>query len=262
MHKINGVSIAAIILLLFYLGCASSEDQYTITIEMNPPYTGYIYIEPRQEVYRSGDVVNITAEPRGRFHFDAWGGALNPGAENPYEGFVIQENVRITANFKAGYLSDRPLLSPRKNIFYKEKPRDLYFQVHQNRHTLLSIERMGEPVEHIRQKLDNLDEPEQLPDSETIKIAADYMAQLDPGRHQIEFIFDNGDVLDIDLEIIAAGSAPCWKNLKSAMYGTISLFNQMNLAIMTITGIPMIRTDTENTIFRQNIGKNSEWVIR
>ncbi len=205
MCKTIIVSIGTLMMILFTTTYIFSEDQFTITIDINPPYTGYIHIEPQQETYRSGDVVNITAIPRGRFHFDTWGGTLSPDAENPYEGFVIEEDIIIKANFKAGYLSDRPLLSPRKNVFYQDKPRAMYFQVHQNRHKLLSIERNGEPVDHIRQELDNLDEAEPLPDSRTIKIPAEHILQYNPGRHTIDFIFENGDVLDVELKIVAEG---------------------------------------------------------
>ncbi len=204
--KTSVVIFIAIIMIFFsWASDISSGDQYTITTEIIPRYTGYIEIEPQKIGYNEGDIVTIRAIPGGRFHFKEWGGALEPDAGNPYENFVLHENLIIKAVFEAGYLSERPLLSPRKNVFYRENPRDLYFQVHQNRHRLLSIERDGKPVDHLRHKFENHDESEQLPDSETIKIAADYIAQYDPGRHKLDFIFDNGDTLDVDLKIIAEG---------------------------------------------------------
>jgi hypothetical protein len=208
MYKLF-TALSILVMILFPdAGDTLIDEEYTITPEIIPPYTGYIEIEPHKKVYAKGEVVNITAIPGGRFHFKEWGGAIDADAGNPLEGFVIDGNVTVSAIFEAGYLSDRPLLSPRRNVVYMDKPRDLYFQVHQNRHPLLSIEKDGRPVTYTRQKLENPHEAEGLPDSETIKIPEDYVAHLTPGRHRINFLFDNGIVLDVEIKVIAEGAIP------------------------------------------------------
>jgi hypothetical protein len=195
--------VGSAVLFFGLIHLAGAERQLRKQIE--PPHTGHIRFDPEQRTYEPGARIDIEAIPRGRFSFKEWGGAVPATAENPLPGFEVKENATVIARFEAGYLADRPLLSPRRNVFYAEHPRDLWFQVHQNRHNLIGLERNGQPVAHERERLKVSADAEPLPDSLTIRIAAETIAGFGTGRHQLDFRFDGGRELAVEIDLIAEG---------------------------------------------------------
>ncbi|TVQ75517.1 MAG: hypothetical protein EA363_00405, partial [Balneolaceae bacterium] len=108
---------------------AAGEESFRIATTIHPQYTSYIDLEPQKERYRYGDTVRVTARGGGRFSFEDWVDGIPPGTSNPFPDFVVTSDTVIAASFKPGYLSDRPLLSPRNQVFYPDHPRDLYFMI-------------------------------------------------------------------------------------------------------------------------------------
>ncbi len=104
-------------------------------------------------------------------------------------------------NQKVNRLAERPLLSPRNNIFYKDTPRDLYFIVHENEHTLVSVTRNGEQVEYGQQVFQN----SHMPTAIQIHFSKEEIIEFGSGHHVLLFTFDNGSILDVGLDVIGAG---------------------------------------------------------
>lgn len=210
-------SIASLLPLLIVLfGCSASQRtgepdaatqlEHTITAEVEPEHTGWILVEPQKDTYATGDAVMIEAKPRGRFVFERWGGDLDPDAPNPVEHHVIDGDLAVVAELTGGYLADRPLLSPRKNVYYEEAPRDLFFAVHSNGYALVAVEKDGQPVTHSRMPVQNREGVGQpLPGSEMVQVSRDVIEAFGPGQHRIDFVFDNGKVLSSDVTVVSAG---------------------------------------------------------
>jgi len=171
---------------------------------VEPEHSGSILIAPNQGPYEVGQKVGLAATPRGRFTFREWGGTVEPDAPNPHPDFLVREENRIVARFEAGYLSNRPLLSPRRNVFYREAPRSLWFQVHQNGHKLVSVERAGVAVDHSAEDW-VVGNSEPLLDSLSILISPEEIDRMGVGRHRIDFAFGNGEVLEVEIEVVAEG---------------------------------------------------------
>ncbi len=204
-------AIFSFVFLLILSACSDSKqtssdsDKFQITTSVNPQYTGHIELSPDREYYQPGDEVTLTARPLGRFDFINWEGDLDEDASNPYEGFVIDANKTVTANFEAGYISDRAIVTPRQNVFYMISPRDLFFQVHQNGDPLVSVTKNGTEVEHTSTPLSNLPEAEDLPDSKTIKLSSESLEMLGSGIHTISFGFGSGVKHDVQLNVVPSG---------------------------------------------------------
>jgi len=184
------------------------EESFRITTTILPRYTSYIELDPQKERYRYGDTVRVTALGGGRFSFEDWVDGIPPGASNPFPDFVVTSDTVIAASFKPGYLSDRPLLSPRNQVFYPDHPRDLYFMVHENRHPLLSINRDGKPVAYDVEEMSDLPETRELPDSRLIKIPHERVRAFGAGKHTLEFTFGTpgrrdhtGSVLAVEIDV-------------------------------------------------------------
>lgn len=236
----NTLPLAVIALLLFgIISCDTAEEEarYEITTIVEPEYTGWFSVEPDKEYYREGEEITIEVEPGGRFSFDRWGGDLDEDLPNPAQNVIVEGNMEIIAHLEAGFLSDRPLLSPRNNTFYMEAPRDLYFVVHQNQNEFLGIENEGESIEPESEPITELDETEDLPDSKYIKLSSDQIANMGPGKHQIDFTFDDGTVLRSDIEVISEGEGSSHDLDIITFYvdhGDATLFDLPNGEIMMI----------------------------
>ena len=184
------------------------EESFRITTTIHPRHTSYIDIEPQKEGYRYGDTVRVTAWGGGRFSFEDWVDGIPSGAPNPFPNFVVTSDTVIAASFKPGYLSDRPLLSPRKQVFYADHPRDLFFMIHENRHPLLSINRNGKPVQFEVEEMSELPDAKKLPDSRLIKIPHERVRAFGVGKHTLEFTFGTpghrdhaGSVLVVEIDV-------------------------------------------------------------
>jgi|GEM_PF-1034935 len=201
-------SFAALILLSTcgdHQRSATDSDRLQVKTSENPQYSGRVELDPDREHYQTGDEVTVTARPLGRFEFKHWEGDLDKDAPNPYEGFVIDGNKSVTANFEAGYISDRAIVTPRQNVFYIASPRDLFFQVHQNGDPLVSVTRNGNEVEHTSTPFNNLPEAEDLPDTQTIRLSSETLEKLGAGVHTISFGFVSGITHDVRLNVVPAG---------------------------------------------------------
>lgn len=195
-HFVIWMALAFLVLIPY--GCNSTDGQemdgppgnsFRIQTTVIPQYTSYIELEPRKEYYSYGDTVRVFAWGGGRFSFSDWTQGIPSGATNPYTEFVVRSDTVITASFEPGYLSDRPLLSPRRQIYYADHPRDLYFVIHENRHPLLSIKRDGEALEYVVDDMSKLPETREVPDSRLIKIPAERILAPGYGRHTLDFVF-------------------------------------------------------------------------
>lgn len=197
-----------------------SEQVFQIQTTVVPRYTSYITLEPRKEYYSYGDTVGVYARGGGRFSFSDWTDGIPSGAANPYTEFVVRSDTSITANFEPGYLSDRPLVSPRRQVYYTDHPRDLYFVIHENRHPLLAVQRKTEPLEFIQEDLSELPETKKVPDSWLIKVPGKIIEGLGSGKHTLEFVFgavgglENGETTHSVEVDVRPDSPDCSPDLK------------------------------------------------
>lgn len=214
--KTDHIQLPAILslltLILLSLSACSDSDNTTsgakevqITTSENPQYSGRISVEPQKSSYQKGDEITITASPLGRFDFKNWGGDLDADAPNPYENFIVEGDTEITANFEAGYITDRAIVTPRQNVYYNTSPRDLFFQVHQNGDRLVSVTTAGNNIDYAASPFIGLPEAEELPDSKTIQISSSVAESLGSGNHTVRFEFESGKVLNSELVIVPAG---------------------------------------------------------
>jgi len=167
----------------------TSGQSFRIQTTVIPQYTSYIELEPDKDYYSFGDTVRVFAWGGGRFSFSDWTQGVPSGAPNPFTEFVVRSDTVITASFEPGYLSDRPLLSPRRQVYYADHPRDLYFVIHENRHPLLSIKKNGEALEYVVDDMSKLPETREVPDSRLIKIPAERILAPGYGRQTLNFTF-------------------------------------------------------------------------
>ncbi len=183
----------------------SDDRSFRISTEVTPQYTSYIYLEPEKDRYQFGDTVKVTAEGGGRFSFVQWEEGIPEQAPNPYNQFVVTSDTMIRASFEAGYLSDRPLLRPQNQVFYEEEPRDLYFMIHENRHTLQSVEKNGEAIPHSIDEITHPPETAELPDSRLVRIPAEYVMEKGTGTHEVSFHFEEGVQQDATISVVGEG---------------------------------------------------------
>ena len=75
---------------------------YSLTAKYEGPCGGYIYVNPPQGPYRSGETVTVIATPLALCYFGGWGGDLS-GSANPAT-IVMNGNKTVTAAFFVGGL--------------------------------------------------------------------------------------------------------------------------------------------------------------
>jgi len=75
-----------------------TQDEYTLSISINPPYKGTVQITPLKPFYHYGDVVTLTATAVSGWSFSNWSGDVS-GNENPLT-IMITGNTEIIANFQ------------------------------------------------------------------------------------------------------------------------------------------------------------------
>ena len=209
------MALAGLALMPFGCNSADSKEKggspgnsFRIQTTVIPQHTSYIELEPRKEYYSYGDTVRVHAWGGGRFSFSDWTHGIPSGAPNPYTEFVVTSDTSVTATFEPGYISDRPLLSPRRQVYYEDYPRDLYFVIHENRHPLLTVSRNGNPLEFMVDDLSKLPETRVVPDSRLIKVPGRVIRGLGYGRHTLEFAFgspgtrdETGKVLPVKVDV-------------------------------------------------------------
>lgn len=184
---------------------ASDSEGLQITTSVYPQYSGHIELDPNKEYYQQGDELTVTARPLGRFEFKNWSGDIDENASNPYTDFIVDGETSITANFEAGYIADRAIVTPRQNVFYMENKRDLFFQVHQNGDQFLSLTNNSNEIDYTITLLKDLPEAEELPDSKTVTLSSETLEEMGQGTHIFEFSFESGLVHDVQVKVIPAG---------------------------------------------------------
>jgi len=84
------------------------QDEYTLSVSINPPEQGTVTITPIKPFYHYGDMVTLTAIPELGWSFAGWSGDA-AGSDNPLT-ITITGNTEITANFQKFWLY-LPLIS-------------------------------------------------------------------------------------------------------------------------------------------------------
>lgn len=180
----------------------SSEARYEISTEVQPPYTGRVDVLPRKPHYALGDTVRVRAIAQGRFSFGHWAGDVQRlEAETT---LVVRENLHLVAEMVEGPLAERPLLSPRRNVYYEAAPRDLHFVVHAP--DFRGIVREGKPVPFEERPLpirETLARP--VPGARLLRIDAATVAEWGGGQHRLAFRFAEADTLHAEITVVPAG---------------------------------------------------------
>lgn len=209
MNKQLLQALTLVLLFSLFLSCATPQDtsehteKYRIHTVVQPQYTGWFEIEPDKNYYTHGEEISITLHPNGRFSFAGWGGDLDPDLPNPVTDFRVTDHTTIIAHLNAGYIADKPILSPKYNVYYQKLPRDLIFTIHQNTRTFNGVNKDGNPIPYSVQKLEDLSSAEPLPDSKIITISSDVFDDWSNGTHQIDFTFDDAHSLSSTIEVVA-----------------------------------------------------------
>ncbi len=85
-----------------------TQDEYTLTVTVDPENSGTVSLNPQQATYHYGDVVELTATPNPLWSFAGWSGDAS-GTDNPLT-ITILGNTEIIANFQRFWLY-LPLIS-------------------------------------------------------------------------------------------------------------------------------------------------------
>jgi uncharacterized repeat protein (TIGR02543 family) len=81
-----------------------TQDEYTLTLLVDPISSGSVIADPVQATYHYGDVVTLIPSPNTGWAFTGWSGDAT-GIENPLE-VTISGNITIIANFTDEYTLD------------------------------------------------------------------------------------------------------------------------------------------------------------
>jgi uncharacterized repeat protein (TIGR02543 family) len=74
-----------------------TQNEYTLTVTVDPENSGTVSLDPHQDTYHYGDVVTLTATPAPGWSFANWTGDAT-GTANPIE-VTITGNTSVIANF-------------------------------------------------------------------------------------------------------------------------------------------------------------------
>jgi len=74
-----------------------TQDEYNVTVIVNPEGSGLVTISPEQETYHYGDEITVTATAGSNWIFAGRSGDIT-GSDNP-QTLTIQGNTQINANF-------------------------------------------------------------------------------------------------------------------------------------------------------------------
>jgi uncharacterized repeat protein (TIGR02543 family) len=75
-----------------------TQNEYTLTVTVDPEDSGTVSLDPQQATYHYGDVVELTATPNPLWSFAGWSGDAS-GTDNPLT-ITILGNTEIIANFQ------------------------------------------------------------------------------------------------------------------------------------------------------------------
>jgi uncharacterized repeat protein (TIGR02543 family) len=87
-----------------------TQDEYTLSVSINPPEQGTVTITPIKPFYHYGDVVTLTATPAPGWSFSNWTGDAT-GTTNPVE-VTITKNTSVTAHFTQDEYTLTVIISP------------------------------------------------------------------------------------------------------------------------------------------------------
>ncbi len=74
-----------------------TQDEYTLTVSINPTGKGSVNVDPLQATYHYGDVVTLIPTANPGLTFNGWGGDAS-GSDNPLT-YTVVGNTSITATF-------------------------------------------------------------------------------------------------------------------------------------------------------------------
>jgi uncharacterized repeat protein (TIGR02543 family) len=75
-----------------------TQNEYTLTVTVDPEDSGTVSLNPQQATYHYGDQVTLTATPNPLWSFAGWSGDAS-GTDNPLT-ITILGNTEIIANFQ------------------------------------------------------------------------------------------------------------------------------------------------------------------
>jgi len=87
-----------------------TQDEYTLTVTVDPENSGTVSFDPDQATYHYGDVVTLTATPAPGWSFSNWTGDAT-GTTNPVE-VTITKNTSVTAHFTQDEYTLTVIISP------------------------------------------------------------------------------------------------------------------------------------------------------
>ncbi|MBL7094327.1 PKD domain-containing protein [candidate division KSB1 bacterium] len=79
----------------------SGQDKYVLTVEIYPPGSGTVTINPDKELYDYNESVVLDAVPAGDYYFNYWSGDIQQRSDDPTV-VHMRENRTIVANFQSG----------------------------------------------------------------------------------------------------------------------------------------------------------------
>jgi len=87
-----------------------TQNEYTLTVTVDPENSGTVSLDPQQATYHYGDVVTLTATPAPGWSFSNWTGDAT-GTTNPVE-VTITKNTSVTAHFTQDEYTLTVIISP------------------------------------------------------------------------------------------------------------------------------------------------------
>jgi len=85
----------------YYEVTITGEDKYILTVEVNPPGTGTVTVNPDKVLYDYNEEVRIEAFPIEGYYFSYWSGSIQQRSTNP-DIIRMGQNRTIIANFGIG----------------------------------------------------------------------------------------------------------------------------------------------------------------
>ena len=95
--SLSNVWLAAIAVLLCPVAAFSGSPLYTINVQIDPPGSGTVLLDPQKSGYAKNNIVTVTASPATGMVFTGWGGALS-GTQNPTT-LRVSSNQTVIAHF-------------------------------------------------------------------------------------------------------------------------------------------------------------------
>ena len=185
------------------------EQQYTLTINIEPQEGGSVTRDPDKQFYLMGEEVRLKAVPGNEFQFDFWSGDVS--SNHPNITIIINGNKNITANFKmkhrvAGYVVYRESAIP-LNEAYVDLTGDTSATVSSNENGYYEFSSLEEGADYFTKAIKNSEITDDCILSYDAAIAARIALNLIPdvpyGQELAADVDRNNDVQMFDASLIA-----------------------------------------------------------